>query len=175
VSQIAGRAGLALSDIFAIPLEPGLKAENATVEVDTSTLSLSSFGSITGVVFIRSESACFPEEGWNDFAVTILGWWLEPLPRILQKKTRQWDLRFMDGPCTARLTQERGDTWSLASLHNDRQVFKVPVSCLGFITSLIRAARTLLAACEKRGWQTPEMDHLASTVRMLQSQITHHQ
>ncbi|WP_265592675.1 hypothetical protein [Verrucomicrobium sp. BvORR034] len=79
----------------------------------------------------------------------------------------------MDGPCTARLTHERGDTWSLAGLHNDRREFKVPVSCLGFIASLIQAARTLLAACEKRGWHTPEMDHLASTIRMLKSEITH--
>lgn len=125
------------------------------------------------MVFIRSESACFPGEGWIDFPVTILSWWLEPLPRIFQRKTRKWDLRFMDGPCTARLTQERGDTWSLAGLVNERQEFKVPVSCLTFMASLIRAAHTLLAACEKHGWQTPEMHHLASTVRMLQSEVAH--
>ena len=145
--------------------------ESVTVEVDTSTVEMLAHGSITGVVFIRCGSATFPSRGWTDFPVVIFEWWLEPVLRILQGKTRQWECRFMDGPCLARLIQEQDDTWSLTGLHHDRAEFQVLVSCAQFLRSVLRAASTLLAECEKNGWQTRDIDHLASTVRSLQTPL----
>ncbi|HVK59611.1 MAG TPA: hypothetical protein VM735_12580 [Candidatus Kapabacteria bacterium] len=113
--------------------------QNVMVEVDVSSLERSSTGSVTGVVFIRAGDVSFPEVRWSDFPVVSMSWWLEPVSRILVGKSRVWECRFMDGPFTARLEQQHGDTWALSLIHSGRVEFVATVSCRAFISSLLDA------------------------------------
>lgn len=148
-----------------------MTVEKVVVEVDTSTLKKrADHDSITGMVFIRGESACFPEKCWTDFPVVILNWWLDPVYRVREGKTRLWRCTFMDGPCVALLEQRDGDTWRLTGIHNEKAVFIVALSCDAFICSLLDSACAVLAACKQHGWQTRDIDNLASTIRMLKDE-----
>jgi hypothetical protein len=145
--------------------------QQAVVEVDNFTLARSDLGSITGVIYIRSEAECFPGTACTDFSVIILDWWLSPIHRVVRDQTRIWDCQFMDGPCLVRLQKREGDHWDLTALHNDRPQFAISVSGVAFIRSLWEAARATVAACEERGWQSRDIDSLSSTVRMLKNDV----
>jgi len=141
--------------------------QKAVVEVDTSTLERSSHGSITGVVSVRVDNTSFPDTSWSDFPVVILSWWLEPVSRILQGKTRVWNCRFMDGPISVRLEQQHDDTWTFLGLRGELVEFTVKVSCRAFIHSLLDASRRILEECKRRGWQSRDIEILDSAVRTI--------
>ncbi|HEY5042927.1 MAG TPA: hypothetical protein VIK53_13090 [Verrucomicrobiae bacterium] len=145
--------------------------QKTVVEVDTSTLEKSSHGSITGVIRIQIDNVSFPDTRWNDFPVVILSWWLEPVCRIMQGKTRIWGCKFMDGPVTVRLEQQHDDTWTLRCFHGDRVEFTATTSCRAFINSLLDAARQILRECQRRGWQSRDIEILDSAVRTIQREM----
>jgi hypothetical protein len=64
--------------------------------VRPETLSIES-GKIVGEIFVTGEEIHFPERGWNDFPVIVLGWWLTALQRPPTGLGVQI-FRFMDGP-----------------------------------------------------------------------------
>ena len=145
------------------------EAQEVAVKVDTSTLAMSSSGSITGVVAISVSGNFFPAPNWDDFPVVILNWWLEPLSRILDGRSNLWNCRFMDGPVLMQIMQLEDDLWCVTGLHNDSVEFKAKISCRVFIQSLLYAAREVLAACINRGWKSRDIDNLASTLREIDS------
>jgi len=142
-----------------------------TVEVDASTLAMSSHGSITGVVAVRTDGAFFPAARWSDFPVVLLGWWFEPVSRILAGTSRVWECRFMDGPLSVRLEQQHDDVWTLLGLHSGRIEFSATVSCQAFVRSLLEAARQILRECRQRGWQSRDIEALDSEVRRIQDDV----
>lgn len=144
------------------PIQP------VTVKVDPATLAQSSSGSITGLIVVQSGEASFPDPHWDDFPITILAWWLEPVPRILKGKTRSWECLFMDGPCSLQLEQEHDDAWKLTGLRNSNVQLTATVSCREFIHSVLQAARLILHECHQRNWQSRDIDTLASAVRTVE-------
>lgn len=142
--------------------------QKVAVEVDASTLTMSSYGSITGVVTIRVGSAAFPEARWNDFPVVVLSWWFEPVSRILASTSRVWECRFMDGPFSLRLELQNDDAWTLLGFHAGHVEFTATVSCRAFIRSLLEAARQILRECRQRGWQSRDIETLDTAVRRIQ-------
>jgi hypothetical protein len=146
----------------------GSAHQEVFVEVDIATLAMSARGSITGVVFIRGTDRSFPASDWSDFPVVILDWWLEPVSQILQRKTKTWMCRFMEGPLTMQLTQQDGDSWLLTGANNGCTEFEAAVSCRTFIRSLLGAAREILTACGQRRWSNADIDKLASTLKRLE-------
>ena len=148
-----------------------ISIQKVAVEVDASTLAMSSHGSITGVVAIRTNDAFFPEARWSDFPIVILGWWFEPVSRILAGRSRVWECKFMDGPLSVRLEQQRDDVWTLLGLHSGRIEFTATVSCRAFIRSLLEAASQILRECRQRGWQSREVETLDSEVRRVQDDV----
>lgn len=50
-------------------------------------------------IYFRVDDKVFPDEGWTDFTVIILGWWLEELSQLeINKRRSSFKLNFMDGP-----------------------------------------------------------------------------
>jgi hypothetical protein len=145
-----------------------ISIQKVAVEVDASTLTMSSHGAITGVVAIRADSVSFPEARWSDFPVVIFSWWFEPVSRILAGTSRAWECRFMDGPFSVRLEQQHDDAWTLLGLHAGRVEFTATVSCRAFVHSLLEAARQILRECRQRGWQSRDIETLDSAVRGIQ-------
>ncbi len=59
---------------------------------------------VAGVVFFRLGDLDFPESGWTDFPVVILGWWCQSLSRALAGGASCVVLEFMDGPFEVRVS-----------------------------------------------------------------------
>lgn len=60
-------------------------------------------GGLTGEVYFDFSGNHFPEEGWIDFPVVIIGWWLE----ALHSASDTYEFHFMDGPFFLRFRKKR--------------------------------------------------------------------
>lgn len=120
-------------------------------------------GAITGPIWLRHEGIAFPEKGWSDFPVIVLGWWLTQL-LALGQGARSALCSFMDGPYDfsvsteapglfrLKLTQRGAKTNSLVS------EFTIDASALR--ASLLAAAASTLAECDRRGWSGRDVEDL---------------
>jgi len=63
---------------------------------------------ITGHLFVQVGDFFFPEKGWDDFVVVVLGWWIENAI-LLDGPVVEVDNLFMDGPYSFRSRREPGE------------------------------------------------------------------
>jgi len=68
------------------------------IVANPSTLTRLAMGNITGQVFLQGPAGSFPEEGWFDFPVVILRWWIQGLAEPADRKAGSFQGMFMDGP-----------------------------------------------------------------------------
>lgn len=142
------------------------------VEIGEDSLRRSRRGAITGSVFIRVGALCFPEEGWSDFAVVILGWWVEALRGLEPRHGAVVDLQFMDGPYWVRVAVVGPGVLRAECIENRRAEVvvhsdSVPANVL--FDAVTDAAELLLGACDRRGWASRDVDTLRGGVRALRN------
>lgn len=73
------------------------------IVIELESVRVGADGTATGVIYWDVEGAQFPEAGWNDFVVVILGWWLQDVIALLRGETKDVALDFMDGPFSVLL------------------------------------------------------------------------
>jgi hypothetical protein len=135
-----------------------------------ATLQRSTKGSITGNVHVELGTFVFPDRGWSDFVVVILGWWLKALKKLVNGEKRV-ELPFMDGPYAIYVTAVESTMCTLECVKKAREplvVLSARVELGRLISETERAATQLIEACESRDWQSPDVDtlrHLLSRPR----------
>jgi 3-oxoacyl-ACP reductase-like protein len=131
------------------------------VVTDQATVSKSARGAITGVVALRLGDVWFPESGWNDFVVVVLGWWARQAAALRAGHPARLD--FMDGPYSVVARPENGLS-SVACLRGTGEgaaileTGEVPTADL--VAAIMRASRETLVLCEQNGWETPDTETL---------------
>ena len=114
-------------------------------------------GNVTGVIFLELQRGPFPEAGWSDFPVIILGWWIEAwlqLETSAQRREVQW--RFMDGPYSATLTvtsAQSPDAFAFSDVKD----------------SLLAAGEHVIAHCEQHGMLSTHLEPLRFNVKRLKT------
>ncbi|MEL6328097.1 MAG: hypothetical protein AAFR38_00415 [Planctomycetota bacterium] len=63
----------------------------------------------TGNIWVELNGDGFPERGWADFPIVVLGWWSEAL--ISQRPNQRIQWRFMDGPFELSFEPESHDVY----------------------------------------------------------------
>jgi hypothetical protein len=136
--------------------------------------SSSTSGTITGPIWLRHDGyderrAGFPEPGWSDFPVVVLGWWLTALGALRSGAATQATCLFMDGPFEITVTDAGGPLWRVQCVRRNADsegVFADLVtsrdSLLGSITA---AAEAALAECDRRRWSGRDVEALRRAVR----------
>jgi hypothetical protein len=134
------------------------------VVVDTDGLEMGHRSLILGGAYVVIGDVPFPEEGWSDFPVVILAWWLEAAARLLEAPYTAECCFFMDGPYHFELIDHGGDSWRVRyfesraageSCTGDFEVGEVEV-----VRELMRAANQVLRECHARGWMTRDIETL---------------
>jgi len=135
------------------------------VIVDPRSFFLAQSGAIVGSVWIRTQGEnhmVFPEAGWTDFPVVILGWWLNEIVALVSGHATEATCSFMDGPFEFRLTAS-GDV-QLSRRPDEGTLnlgrFRRPESARELWDSLHTAAVAVLTECEARGWSNDDVDVL---------------
>jgi hypothetical protein len=144
--------------------------ENNQVKCFVDRESLSKSTNITGEIWIEVERHSFPERGWSDFPVIVLGWWLEGLTKLWLEEQDECKCFFMDGPYNFTVTRKM-DHWSLqcfdrhhspASLILSAQAHHRPI-----LQNLLTAALEVIAECRHRGWETTDLNYLIAACERL--------
>lgn len=114
---------------------------------------------ISGKIWWKLNSKSFPEEGWFDFPVVVLKWWLDAAIDLARGKTRIADFRFMDGPFRIRVDSQ---TNRLILLRGDDIQSEAPfmLDHKPLLEALASAAGTVVEICEGHGWSTGDVDLL---------------
>lgn len=154
---------------------------DAHVEVNLGSLTQSARGAVSGVIFVDTGAAQFPERQWNDFVVVVLGWWCAACTSLLGGAS-EVELWFMDGPFLLQLEVATVDMWTARFLrmHSTESLDVVTRPVLGladglrirpatFVGSVVTASRAVLAECARRGWTTPDIDELNRKRGVLES------
>jgi hypothetical protein len=142
------------------------------VAVEPETLERSAHGSITGRIWLRDGSpenqADFPEVGWSDFPVALLGAWtadLQRLARAVPSADALARCHFMDGPYSFTVGVEPGGAWRISCWEDRREGRSEQgpqwiTDQASFLGSLIRSGRSTLAHCDSRGWWNNDTEAL---------------
>lgn len=142
------------------------------VVVEPDTLERDARDSITGRVWLRDGSpesqADFPEVGWSDFPVRLLGAWSAELQRLVRTVPSNGTVarcRFMDGPYSFTVHAEQAGAWRIACVEERTEGEHAAgpswlTDQAAFLDSVYRAARSVLFICDTRGWWNEETETL---------------
>jgi hypothetical protein len=135
------------------------------IHVDSTKLSRTAGGSIVGPIWVELADTAFPEEGWFDFPVVLLTWWLQAL-RAHGKTHSDKVLDFMDGPYEIRLEAASGGCRArLYDRHGQGKVVAAAtVDCEGLGESALAQGKKILAQCRRNGWEDTDVAALASEI-----------
>lgn len=128
------------------------------ISLDLQTFrQISKTDNVTGVIFLELQQGPFPEAGWSDFPVIILGWWIEAWLQLETSPKRsavQW--RFMDGPYSATLTVTGAQSPDAFAFSNVKR-------------PLLEAGEHVVAYCEQRGMLSRDLEPLRTNMQRLKT------
>lgn len=117
-------------------------------------------GNVTGVIYVETASGAFPEAGWSDFPVIILGWWAEALLHLEAPTRREVFWRFMDG----------SHSLTLAKIEGSNPGETLPLAKVADL--LIEAAERVIAHCDHHKMFGQDLEILRTKVRQLKANQT---
>lgn len=134
-----------------------------TVVVAPGDLERTASGAVTGPIWVRAAGTDFPEAGWTDFPVALIGGWLTELTAPREPTT----LRFLEGPYELRLARAAApDRWTLTARRTGAPPAVRTELALALAIDRLRHAGTAVAAyCRSRGWTDHDLEHLATILR----------
>ncbi len=146
----------------------------ARVELTLDAIERRSRGTIVGPIWIASGTlgAAFPEVGWSDFPVALLGAWL-PAFRRLAARGEAAECHFMDGPYHFAVTAANRGDWRVACFERregptaSNAVVEWTTTPSEFMESAIDAGRRILGHCDARGWWDADTDRLRAALTVL--------
>lgn len=143
--------------------------EHVEVVVAPRSFDRSTPGAITGPIWLRhgrrgERRADFPEAGWTDFPVRILGGWLDDLAGLAGGAVAEAPCHFMDGPYEFTVADAGRSLLRLRCARRDLDelalVAEFDTPAAAFFDALRSAATAALAECERRGWTDRDVDDL---------------
>ena len=134
------------------------------IVVEPKSFYVAKSGAVVGEIWLRLESPplAFPQDGWTDFPVVVLGWWLHEVEALIQKASIEARCLFMDGPFEFALNGSGEVRMGERRAEKAIEIGSFPyrVSVEEFWKSLTVAAGSVIAECHARGWSSGDIDTL---------------
>lgn len=145
------------------------------VEIDLTRLGRSGLGEdVTGEIWLDLDGEPFPDAHWDDFIVTLLGWWTNDIRALVADDAAVVTLEFMEGPYGLMLEVTAPNTWRATPTSRASRE-PLPGSRLievaELVDSVVRAADAVLVACRLRGWESREISDLERRLRELRAEL----
>ncbi|MDK7669327.1 hypothetical protein [Cytobacillus oceanisediminis] len=143
------------------------------VEVDSLEYNINIIGNIS---FLVDYHHYFPDEGWSDFVVIILSWWIKSLKGLVSSMGQTFKFDFMDG--TPVVLGEKLDPnhveLSFEYDNEKREIeFKAICKLEELKNSLLTAAKKVLRAVERNNWSSEEINELSDLTLSLERYPLH--
>jgi len=124
---------------------------------------------VTGEVWFSIDGVDFPSRNWNDFAVTILGWWVEAAISLAAGEEATFG--FMDGPWLVEAKPLPNQAAELVFIddHSPSPTIVATRSLpqVEIRNEIRRAAALVISVCVSGGWHTQELDLLRERTAVL--------
>ena len=137
-----------------------VKKIGSTPEIIVNTDSFYESSSIIGKIYFQIGDFFFPEEGWDDFAVVILSWWLH----AFKNSETVFSMLFMDGPFEVNVVRSEGKTLELTFIHKEKKLFIVSCAEEVLKKQLLNAARKILIKSSQENWTTSAIAGLQKVI-----------
>lgn len=140
------------------------------IRIDPGSLRRSSRGQVTGLLTVSLGTTVFPGEAWDDFVVVVLGWWVRAFCALVNRSTRTAEWLFMDGPFRIDLGELESGSVVVRLVRSGNQESiegTEPVIVASIREQLESAGRSVLGACENRGWSSADIDELRAALSEL--------
>ncbi len=145
-----------------------------SIHVDTSSHrfleAVAAGGNIASGIYISAQNICYPDIGYTDFVVVILGWWLQGSSALVDDGDKV-ENDFMDGPYQFT-TEKLGNNVAIRlyqrTVNKTQQVGSTVVVLLNeYNDELYRAAQQLLKALDVLDASGTDIEVLRSTLKVL--------
>jgi hypothetical protein len=146
------------------------------VNVQPQTITISKHNCVTGHISITIREITFPENNWDDFIVTILGWWLTSTIEVISGKESKGYCYFMDGPYKFEIEASSKDVWKCrflerGSLENEKCILEEFIEPQPLLDSLLDSSSVVINLCHEKGWISKELNLLENQYSKLKSLI----
>jgi hypothetical protein len=134
-----------------------------SLHINFNTLEKSASGLITSVVYFKIKDKVFPEEGWNDFTIAILNFWLSEIIKMRQKKKRKGKFYFMDGPIYFTI-EKNTETSVFEGYRNDKRIITKQIDFEEFTDTILSNSKNILDEMETRNWSSSDIESLKNNI-----------
>ncbi|WP_142292159.1 hypothetical protein [Bacillus sp. OV166] len=145
--------------------------QHISIEVDLE--SLENRQNITGdIYFVIDYHRFFPEEGWSDFVVIILSWWIASMKGLMISETgRAYEFDFMDGTpivLAKKLDSENLELRFCIEREKKQVNFTAICSIKELRDSILSVSKKVIRAFERKKWERENIDELKDLVLSLE-------
>ncbi|MBT2661449.1 hypothetical protein [Bacillus sp. ISL-45] len=143
------------------------------VEVESLEYNKNIIGNIT---FVVDYHRYFPDQGWSDFVVIILCWWIKSFKGLLVSSMGQtFQFDFMDE--TPVIVGRKVDSSRIElSFEFDKEKREIEYTAICKLeelgNSLIKASKKVLRAVERNNWSSEEINELRDLTLSLERYVS---
>lgn len=139
-----------------------------SIEVDIDMLEKTDH-IIGNISFLVDYHRFFPDEGWTDFVVIVLSWWIKSLKGLIgSAHGRIYEFNFMDGTPLVKGKKIGTDNVELVFYIDNKKEFTAICSICELKEGLLIASKKIIRAIERHNWSGEEIEELKDLVLSLE-------
>lgn len=136
-----------------------------TISIEVEVDSLEKNNNIVGnIYFVIDHHRYFPDEGWSDFVIIILSWWIHSLKGLINSEVgRTYLFDFMDGTPVVRAKKVNESNIEMSfEFHREHPEIKFTSICRleELRNSLLSVSKKVLRAVERNSWRSEDINQL---------------
>ena len=146
-----------------------------TISIKVESFKVNSNGLTTADINFNIDDHAFPMNGWNDFAIIILEWWVTATFKLFRNTSTKEVLHFMDGPYAVKISKISPDLLNFCTVEaagRSKKIITGEMETISFAHELISQSHRALDACKKADLWTRDSDTLESSVAALETEIS---
>ncbi|MGD6831813.1 hypothetical protein ACQCT5_06595 [Sutcliffiella halmapala] len=139
-----------------------------SIEVDIDKLEKSNH-IIGNISFLVDYHRFFPDEGWSDFVIIVLSWWIKSIKGLIGSAHGMiYEFNFMDGTPVVKGKKKGTDIVELIFYIDGMKEFNAICSISELKEGLLIASKKIIRAIERQNWSGEEIEELKDLVLSLE-------
>ena len=143
--------------------------EDFRIRFAADTLERSQRGSIVANIWWEGGFGTFPDVGWSDFAVVIVGWWANAALSLVEGTATSGRLDFMDGPFHAMASVVDEQRWRIEMIHHGKNTCEhdIEVAPKLLLSEIWMVGSQVLEACRRNQWLGDDISRLIKSMNKI--------